>query len=88
MKGFSSSGFVPFNENIFREDEFMSASVTDRPLQEISISNTTNDSDEFNKDTDDHSANVDPSPKIVPSTSTSVIPKEIRPHLKAHLEKL
>lgn len=29
IKGFKASGFVPLNENIFREDDFLPSAVTD-----------------------------------------------------------
>lgn len=32
VKGFKVTGFVPFNEDIFTEDEFLPATVTDRPM--------------------------------------------------------
>lgn len=32
MKGFQVSGFVPFNENVFSDDEFMATNITDRPM--------------------------------------------------------
>lgn len=32
MKGFKVSGFVPFNENIFNQEDFLPSAVTDRPL--------------------------------------------------------
>lgn len=32
IKGFKVTGFVPFNEDIFTEDEFLPATVTDRPM--------------------------------------------------------
>lgn len=32
IKGFKVSGFVPFNENIFNEEDFLPSAVTDRPL--------------------------------------------------------
>lgn len=31
-KGFSNSGFVPFNEYIFTDEDFMAANVTDRAI--------------------------------------------------------
>lgn len=32
LGGFRVSGIVPFNRNIFDEDDFAAASLTDRPL--------------------------------------------------------
>lgn len=34
QKGFEVSGIYPSNENIFEEHEFLSAYVTDRPLNQ------------------------------------------------------
>lgn len=65
----------------------MLASVTDRPFQEIPL-NTTKDLDELNKDTDSANVVPMPSPKIIPSISTTIAPEEVRPHLKAQPQKV
>lgn len=74
MSGFSATGIMPFNPEVFTEADFLSSYVTDRPLT----------SDEPQQSTSPETTNQQP----VPSTSSGsgtiyVSPQELKPYPKA-----
>lgn len=97
VSGFEATGIMPFNRNIFTDSDFLSSSVTDRPLREIDqfqpsstidISSTQTNSHDSPRGQPEGNANEMES---IPSTSSGinvpiallVSPQDIRPYPKA-----
>lgn len=83
-KGFQVSGFVPFNEQIFPDTEFLGANVTDRPIPQ----NIQNEDCNISADLPNHANTQNVSGQDKPSTSSFISPQMIRPHPKAEARKV
>lgn len=82
VKGFEVTGICPFNEDIFKDDEFLSSYVTDRPCPEtpIGCGNLTSADNQLISADDQTQA---PSTSQVAASSTFISPEHIRPFPKA-----
>lgn len=77
ISGFRETGIYPFSTTVFKEDDFEPASVTDRPVDEISCLPEQSASDDI--------VTIESSPQA--STSTAISPELIRPYPKAQPRK-
>lgn len=93
QSGFRVSGIWPLDENIFGDDEFMSSLVTDRPLNQATVSEEEDLPDEDmpinppTKQKEPHSEVVKhrptPNKELPATTSEPVSPYDVRPFPKA-----
>lgn len=84
IKGFKASRFVPLNENIFTENDFLPSAVTDRPMmQESEVANEVSSVME-NVPSTSQVLNSPINPVNLPST---VLPEDVRPFPKAQPRK-
>lgn len=89
IKGFKVSGFVPFNENVFSDDEFVSATVTDRPIpQETQTCEFVSDIDEPSTSLATQTVNMNPQCSKSDRSPVIVTPEAVRPHPKAQARKM
>lgn len=93
MSGFQSTGIMPFNPDIFTEEDYLSCSITDRPMSE-ECEQDHRLSDETRAVSNLPGTSVD-GLEPIPSTSSAtqemhrvlISPKELRPYPKAGKRK-
>ncbi|KAF2905149.1 hypothetical protein ILUMI_01024 [Ignelater luminosus] len=85
--GFKSTGIVPLNSNIFNDDAFLAANVTDRPMPLDDFQEADSSGKDFVADKTCPVINTANSSNLILHSSKSFTPKMLRPLPKAAPQK-
>lgn len=78
ISGFRASGVCPFNPDVFGEDDYLAAYVTDRPDPNVPVQAPATPSNPTPSTSTGESTS-----RVVATRKTTVTPQEVRPHPKA-----